>query len=164
MGGNFLFDVFGLAFFHHQHAAFVQTEIGDLIGHQRRRDVEHQQWNARVAKGIGQTKLLQGANQGVVEAALHDDAHIAVFTLKVFVQPVGFDVSTCSRNALGVFEFFVLKRDGRMRQTVVVKLARFGHRVQGRHCGRLVVFGHKTATHMAGANAQLHQRGHVGHF
>ena len=73
-GCNFLLQVFGLAFFEQEHAAFVGTKIGDLFWHQRASHIEHQHGNFAVAKSIGQIKLLQGANQGVVQTALHDQA------------------------------------------------------------------------------------------
>ena len=129
-GGNFLLDVLGLAFFHHQHAAFANAEVGNLVRHQGAGDVEHQQRNFGFAKRIGQAELLQRANQRVVQTALHDDAEVRVLAVKVFVQSMRFDVGAGGRNALLVLELFVAKGDGRVGESAVVKLGGLVHQMQ----------------------------------
>jgi hypothetical protein len=77
-GGDLLLDVFGLAFLDHQHRALAHAEVGDLLGHQRAGDVQHQQGDVGLAEGVGQPELLQAADQRVVQAALHHDAEVGM--------------------------------------------------------------------------------------
>ena len=162
--GQLLLDVLGLPFFHHQHGAFADAKVFQLDWHQRVGDVEHQQRNIRLAKRIGHAELLQRANQRVVQATLHHDAHIAVLAVKVFIEPMLGDVAPRRRNALVALELFMAKGHGRVREAPVVKRGRFVHQRMLGDGGRQVVFGHEAAAHMAGADAQLQHGGHVGRF
>ena len=163
-GGDFLLDVFGRAFFHHQHGTLAQCKFGNLLGHQRESDVEHQHRNVALAKRIGRAKLLQRTDQRVVQAALHDDAQIAVLAGVQLVEALLDDVAPRCGDALLDLELFLAEGHGRVRELVVVEGRRLGHQRAGGYLGRLVVLALETAAHMASANAQLQDGRHVGGF
>ena len=162
LGGDVLFDVFRRAFFHHQHAAFALAKIDHLGRHQGVGDVQHQDRDVALAKGVGQAQLLQAAHQRVVEAALHDEADIWVGdACDEFIQTMAHDVVACRRNTFFQLALFMAEGHGGMCQAHVIKLGGFCHQVLGGHRRCAVGLGHKTATHMASAYAQLQDGGHV---
>ena len=71
------------------------------------------------------------------------------------------DVAPCRGKTLFVFEFFVPESDRGMGQFGVIENSGLFHQVPGRNGRRAVVFGHKAASHVAGADAQLHHGRHV---
>ena len=165
LGSDVLFDVLGRAFFHHQHTTLALAKFNHLGRHQGVGDVQHQNRNIAVAKGIGQTELLQAAHECVVQTALHDQTHICVYLAShVFIQAMANNVVPCCWNAFFQFALFMAKGDGRMGQAHVIKLGGFCHQVLGRHRWCSVGLGHETAAHMASAYAQLQDRWHVRGF
>jgi hypothetical protein len=164
-GGDLLLDVFGLAFFHHQHRALADAEVGHLLGHQRVGHVEHEDRDVGFAERIGQALLLQAADQRVVEPALHHDAQVGVAPTRYqFVEAVRHDVAPRGRNALVALELFVAEGDGRVREPHVIEARGLGHQRAGGDGGRNVVLALEAAAHVAGADAQLHEAGHVRGF
>jgi hypothetical protein len=163
-GGDFLLDVLGLPFFQHQHGALADAEVRDLVGHQRAGHVEHQRRDVEFAKRIGQAELLQRAHQRVREAPLHDQAQVVVLPRQQFVEAVLDDVAARSGDAVLVLQLLVPEGDGRVRQARIVKGGRLHHQRARGDGGRAVVARREAAAHMAGADAQLHQRGHVAGF
>ena len=157
-----LLDVFGLAFLDHQHRLFAHAKIAQLLGNQRVGGVEHQQGDVGLPEGVGQAKLLQRADQRVVEAALNDDAELAVFAVKQLVEAVVQNVLARGGQAFVALELFVAEGHRRMRQAHVVEARGFGDQVLGGELRGDVVLAFKTAAHMAGADAQLQNAGHVG--
>ena len=105
--GDLLLDEFRLALLDDQHRALASAEISYLLRHQRVGDVEHQHGNLGGAEGIGQRELLQGPNQRIVQAALHDDADVFMAAGKGFVEAVFEDVAPRRRQALLELEFLV---------------------------------------------------------
>ena len=165
LGSDVLFDVLGRAFFHHQHTTLALAKFNHLSGHQGVGDIQHQNRNIAVAKGIGQTELLQAAHEGVVQTPLHDQADILVYLAShVFIQAVANNVVPCCWNAFFQFALFMAKGDGRMGQAHVIKLGGFCHQVLGGHRWCSVGLGHETAAHMASAYAQLQDGRHIGSF
>ena len=152
--GDVLFDVLGLAFFHHQHRSFALAKVNDLIRHQRVGDVQHQHGNVAFAEGVGQPQQLQAAQQAVVQTALHDQAQIRVLIARhQLVQTVLDDVLTRRRNAFFELALFLFEGDWWVRQPHVIELGGFGHQVARGHRRCAVGFGDKAAAHMAGAYA-----------
>ena len=152
--GDVLLDVLGLAFFHHQHRAFVLAKIRDLFRHQRVGDVQHQHGYVGFTEGIRQAQQLQAAQQAVVQTALHDQAQIRVLIARhQLVQTVLDDVFTRRRNAFFELALFLFESDRRVRQAHVIELSGFGHQVARGHHRCAVGFGDKAAAHMAGAYA-----------
>ena len=165
LGSDILFDVLGRAFFHHQHTTLALAKFNHLRRNQGVGDVQHQNRNIAVAKGIGQTELLQAAHEGVVQTPLHDQTHILVYLAShVFIQTMANNVVPCCWNAFFQFALFMAKGNRWMRQAHVIKLGGFCHQVLGRHRWCSVGFGHKTAAHMASAYAQLQNGRHIGSF
>ena len=76
MCGDVLLDEFGLPFFDHQHRLLAITKTGDLFGHQGVHHIEHHQGQLAVARCIRQAQLLQGANERVVQTALHHQTQL----------------------------------------------------------------------------------------
>ena len=157
-----MLDVLGLAFFHHQHGPLICGKFAHLFRYQRVGDVEHQQRNLAVSKGIGQTKRLQRTHQAVVKPTLNDDAQLRARAVQQVIELVLQDVASCSRQPLFNFEFFLPEGHRWVGQLHVIELAWLGHEVLGGNGGQLVVFTLKTAPYMAGADAQFHHGGHVG--
>ena len=165
LGSDILFDVLGRAFFHHQHTTLALAKFNHLGRHQGVGDVQHQNRNIAVAKGIGQTELLQAAHEGVVQTPLHDQADILVgLASHVFIQAMAHDVVTRSWNPFFQLALFMAKGNRWMRQAHVIKLGGFCHQVLGGYRWCSVGFGHKTAAHMASAYAQLQDGRHIGSF
>ena len=160
-----LLDVFGLPFFEQQHRCFTGAKRGQLFRHQGVGDVEHQDRQAAFAKGISQVKLLQSADQGVVQTALHNDPQVLLrAACKMFIQLVLGDEAARRRHALFGLALFMHESDGRMRQAHVVKARRVFEQVLFGDARRLIVARGKTAAHMARADAQLHDHRHVAGF
>ena len=85
---DLLLDELRLPLLDHQHRALARAEIADLLGNERAHDVERQHRHERVAKGVGETVLLQCTNERVVEPAQHDDAEVVAAAGKRLVQTV----------------------------------------------------------------------------
>ena len=71
------------------------------------------------------------------------------------------DVLARGRNALLALELFLAEGHRRMRELHVVEAGRVLHQRAGRDRRRQVVLGLEAAAHMAGADAQLQDAGHV---
>mgnify|MGYP006866170330 CR=1 FL=1 len=84
---DLLLDELGLPFLDDQDGALSRTEPVDLVRHQRRGDVEHEQRRHARAEFVGQRELLQRADQRVVKPSLHDDAEVVPTAAEDFVQP-----------------------------------------------------------------------------
>ncbi len=159
--GEFLLDVLGLAFLDHQHGALALAEALELLGHQRARHVEHQHRDPGFAEGVGQTELLQRPDEGVVEAALHDEAEVLVLTVEQLVQGVLGDVAARGGDTLLALELLVAEGHGRVRQAHVVEAGGLLDQLARGDGWRDVVLGVEAAAHVAGADAQLHDGRHV---
>ena len=61
---------------------------GDLVGHQRMHDVEHQRRQRHVAVDVAQAREREAAVQHVEQPALHDDADVAVGRAQPLVELV----------------------------------------------------------------------------
>ena len=158
---HLVLNVFGLAFFHHQHSTFAQGKASQLVGQQRVGHVQHQKWNVAVAKRVTQAELLQGAHQRVVQAALHHNADVLPEPFHQFVELLLQNVLARRGQTLFVFELFVPEGDRRVRQLVVVERGRLGHQLLRGYGGWAVVLAFKTAAHMACAYAQFQHHRHV---
>ena len=82
-GVDRLLDVVGRALLDHQHGALAVAEIGDLVGHQRMRDVQHQ------GRDLAPSTVEAGSRprtSDVGDAALHDDAEVGAFAGQELVQ------------------------------------------------------------------------------
>ncbi len=82
-GVDRLLDIVGRALFDDQHGALALAEIGDLVGHQRVRHVQHQGRDLAV-----DFQPVETADQHVGDAALHDDAEVGALARQEFVQPL----------------------------------------------------------------------------
>ena len=165
LGSDVLFDVLGRALFHHQHTTLALAKFNHLGRHQGVGDVQHQNRNIAVAKGIRQSQLLQAAHECVVQTALHDQTHICVdLASHVLIQAVANNVVPGCRNAFFQLALFMAEGNRWVCQAHVIKLGGFSHQVLGRHRWCSVGFGHETAAHMASAYAQLQDGRHIGSF
>ena len=126
-----MLNVFRLTLFNHQHRAFAKCKFSHLLRHQRVGDVQHQQGDLTLPKRIAQAKLLQGANQRVVNAALHDDADVLARPVHQFIELLLQNVAARCGDALRCFQFFLCKGDGRVCQLGVVKGGWFSHQLPG---------------------------------
>jgi hypothetical protein len=86
------------------------------------------------------------------------------FPRQQFVEAVLDDVAARRRNAVLVLQLLMPEGDGRVRQPRIVKGGRLHHQRARGDGGRTVVARPEAATHMAGADAQFHQCGHVARF
>jgi hypothetical protein len=80
-GVDRLLDVVGSALLDDQHSALALAEIGDLVGHQRMRDVQHQGRNLAF-----DLETVEATHQDIGDAALHDDAEVGAFAGQELVQ------------------------------------------------------------------------------
>ena len=87
-----LLEVIGATFLDDQHGPLALAEIGDLAGHQRMRDVQHERRHPAF-----ELEPVEAAHQHVGDAALDDDAEILAFTGKSSFSPF----STMKRWAAG---------------------------------------------------------------
>ena len=87
-----LLDVVGRALLDDQHGALALAEVGDLVGHQRMGDVQHQRRHLAL-----DLQPVEAAHQHVGDAALHDDAEIGALARKSSFRPC----STMKRSAAG---------------------------------------------------------------
>ena len=161
-GGDVLFNEIGLALFHQQDRTLALAKaqhfgIDHGVGH-----VHHIQGNPAAAIHIGQTHALQHPHQGVVIAALHQDAHVLEIAVEKFIQLVLFNEGHRRRPTLLELFLLVNKARGWQHNSADVALRLLHGFVQGK--GRAhIVTGHEAPMHMAGADAQLqHHRGVAG--
>ena len=129
---NFVFDVLGLTLFNHQQGAFAQCKLRDLFRHQWVGHVQDQNRNVGLPKRIAQSKLLQCANQGVVNAPLHNQTQVFSGAVHQLIKLLIDDVAAGRRNTFFGLEFFLPEGDGRMRELVVVKRCRLLNQLAGR--------------------------------
>ncbi len=73
--GKSLLDVIGLAFLDDKHRVLALAEVKELVVDQRIDGVQHIERDVCLAIGVGKTHALQRADDRIVHAALHDDAH-----------------------------------------------------------------------------------------
>ena len=152
-----LLDVVGRALLDDQHGALALAEVGDLVGHQRMGDVQHQRRDLAF-----DLQPVEAAQQHVGDAALHDDAEVGALARQELVQAV-LDDEALGRG-LADLDLDLLVRVGRrrMRDAVVVVRGRIGEPLVARDRRRLVVLGDELAGDVAGADAQLHHHRRVG--
>ena len=151
-GGDVLFDEFGLAFLDHQKRVLAAREVEHFGIHQRIGDVQAQDRDGAAAFDVGKAQPLQCADNAVVHAALHDQAHGGLVRAKNLVQTVVTDEVFCSRPA--VLDLVDLLPVGHRRQNDARPVAagvrqRVAHR-QGR---ATVVFAGELAGDVAGPDA-----------
>ena len=158
-GVDRLLDVVGRALLDDQHGALALAEIGDLVGHQRMGDVQHQGRDLAF-----DFQPVEAAHQHVGDAALHDDAEVGALAGQEFVQAMLDDEALGGR--LAHLDLDLLVRIGRRRMgdAVVVVRGRLGETMVARDGRRLVVLGDKFARDVAGADAQFHHHRRIGRF
>ena len=158
-----LLDEIGVALLDHQHGLLVSAEGDDLLGHQRVHDVEHQGRQRHVAVAVAEARQRQPAVQHVEQAALDDDADIAVGRPEPLVELVVDDEPLRRGQPPSHLVDFLAEGGGRVAQPVVVEAGR-SEAILGREAGRHVVARNEAAEHVAGADAQLENDRRVGGF
>ena len=149
-----LLDEVGLAFFHHQQAAFARAKALELIVHQGVGDVQHIQRNVGLAEVVGQAQQLQRTHHAVVQATLQHDAKVLHVLRKEFVELVFLnELDRCGPAFVGFF-LFVQIAGGRQNDAVDVALGVFDGVFEREARPHVIACG-KAAMHMAGADAQL---------
>src|SRR6185312_6016613 len=109
-----LLEVLGLALLKNQHHPLAAAEALPLFGDQRIGDVEHVEWHATGAEGVGIPEQLEGTQRVVVQTALQRDADVGNLTLDEFVQAARGDEALRGRQAL--LDLLALLGVGRWRQ------------------------------------------------
>ena len=154
-----VFQIGRLPLLHHQHRAFRGTEGRDFAGHQRIGDIQAVDRNDAPAPGVRQSDLLQRADDGVVHAALTDDADILHRAVKHFVHPMVTDEIDGGGPAPLDLVLLLHIGGGRQADAFVVETG-VGNPVLAGEGAAPVVLRGKPAVHVAGANAQFqHHRG-----
>ena len=161
---DLLLQVLGLAFLGQQHGTLAGAETHHLLGHHGVGHVHHQHGDLGVAAAIGQAQLLHRALQRGPDTALHDQAQFLVPARHQLVQAVLDDVAARGGDALLHLQLFLAEGDRRVRQAHVVEARGVAHQRAGADGRRPVVLGREAAAHVAGADAQFQQHGHVGGF
>ena len=158
---DLVLDVLGLGLLDDEHGFAVAREVHDLVGHERIDDVEHVDRHIRIAGRIREADLLQGAHQGIVDPALHDDADILMPAVECLVEFVLGNELPRGGHAHVVLALLLAVGDGRVRDLfVVVRRWCFEFVPRGdRGCD--VVFRRKLSLHVAGADAQFQHDGGV---
>ena len=90
-----LLEELGRALLHHQHRPLAGAEARNLLGHQRMGDIQHMGGDRDVAVRIGQARHCQAPVEHVEQAALHDDAELAVLGSQRLVELVVDDELLC---------------------------------------------------------------------
>ena len=85
VGAKLLFDMIRLAFLDHQHVILTFAEVVELIAQQRIGDVQHIERHLGMAVDIRKAQPLQGTDDGVVHAALDNDAQWGFFRAEELV-------------------------------------------------------------------------------
>ena len=161
-GGHVLLNKIGLAFFDQQDRSLALAKPQNLRIHHRISHVHDVDGHTAAAIHIGQAQAFEHPHQGVVVAALHQDAHIIGVAVKELVELVLLDECNSGWPALG--ELFLLVHKTRWRQHNAADIAPglFHGLVQSVWRAHIVTGG-EAAMHMASADAQLqHHRGMAG--
>ena len=149
--------------FQHQQRALAGREAGDLGRHQRVGDVEHQQRDLARTEDIGQAELLQRALQRVVEPALHHQPDVGVAAALEALRSGR--AARCRPAPPECAARASPSRGGRSPAGARAACSRSPPAPRSGRVSRAWARGcpcrHEAAAHVAGADAQLHDRRHV---
>ena len=145
-------DEFRLAFLDHKDVGLSGAEIVEFVRQQRIGDVQHIKWHLGVTIDIGQSKLLQRADDTVIHAALQDDADRRIGGTETLVQLAVADEGLGGGPA--IVDLVLLMREGRRRQHHAREIrTRMGHGILDAEIGPLVVLAFEGPGDMAAADA-----------
>ena len=148
-----LFDELRLAFLHDQQRLLALGEAAHFLRHQGIGDVQHQDGNAAGAVEIRQAQFRQRPQQGVAQAALHDDAQRVRCPFQNLVE-LGFaDEIDSGRPAL-LHLAPLLQIGGRGQDDPLLIAHRAPQGILQGEGRRAVALGAEVAVHVAGADAQ----------
>ncbi len=159
-----LLDIIGTSLLDHEHGALSRAELAQLLGHERKRDVEHVDRYAARAVEIGEIESLERAQHPVGEPSEDDDADLGKVTRDHLVELARADEPLRGGKPLLDLAPLLRKDDGRMRQPAIVKARRTAEAVLAGKRGAAIGFGLELAGDVAGADAQLHHHRRMARF